>query len=297
MSKSHFQCNLQRHPECSNLKQWKGGTVKIDPLALVQAIERYLVVRGYGGIRADSEDDSEEDMDDNVAAVIMNNATAKHKLQFMIGDHVLPYNMTVYQAVKQFSPLVTDQSETDTDTETPIGNASIWVQQHTIYYRPVEEEASSASATGQISNSKASSSAGASSSATAASSSSATTTTATRKGSGKNSYNKLSRKKVELWMDGAVPQICSPLYQFLTVSLPGDVVTIQDAALDALCMLRIVNALNRHWTSLYATIYAQTHLIPQSEFIHPKVSAILFNSVQPTTIGIRIINKSRLPCR
>lgn len=265
------QCNLQRHPDCSNLKQWKGGTVKIDPLALVQAIERYLVVRGYGGIRADSEDDSEEDIDDNVAAVIMNNAAAKHKLQFLIGDHVLPYNMTVYQAVKQFSPLVTDQSETDTDTETPIGNASIWVQQHTIYYRPVEEEvvATSGAAAGQISNSKGGASNNASSAGASTSSSS---TSSSRKGSGKNSYNKLSRKKVELWMDGAVPQISSPLYQFLMVNLPSDVVTIQDASLDALCMLRIVNALNRHWTSLYATIYAQTHLIPQSEFIHPKVS-------------------------
>jgi hypothetical protein len=30
------------------LKQWKGGPVKIDPLALVQAIERYLIMRGYG---------------------------------------------------------------------------------------------------------------------------------------------------------------------------------------------------------------------------------------------------------
>lgn len=49
----------------------------------------------------------------------------KHKLQFLIGDFVLPYNMTVYQAVKQFSPLVNDQSETDTDTETPIGNSLI----------------------------------------------------------------------------------------------------------------------------------------------------------------------------
>lgn len=45
-----LQCHLQRHPECTNLKQWKGGPVKIDPLALVQAIERYLVMRGYGRI-------------------------------------------------------------------------------------------------------------------------------------------------------------------------------------------------------------------------------------------------------
>lgn len=116
-----LKCNLQRHPECTNLRQWKGGTVKIDPLALVQAIERYLVVRGYGGIRVDSEEESEEDIDDSVAAVVMTQAGFKHKLQFLIGDFVLPYNMTVYQAVKQFSPHVNDQSETEADTETPIG--------------------------------------------------------------------------------------------------------------------------------------------------------------------------------
>jgi len=39
---------FQRHPDCTSLKSWKGGLVKIDPLALVQAIERYLVTRGYG---------------------------------------------------------------------------------------------------------------------------------------------------------------------------------------------------------------------------------------------------------
>lgn len=53
------------------MKQWKGGTVKIDPLALVQAIERYLMVRGYGRIRdAESmisdDDNSEDDIDDTL---------------------------------------------------------------------------------------------------------------------------------------------------------------------------------------------------------------------------------------
>lgn len=71
-----LQCNLQRHPECSNLKQWKGGTVKIDPLALVQAIERYLVVRGYGRLKdkdsGDSDDDnSEEDIDDTLVSAAL----------------------------------------------------------------------------------------------------------------------------------------------------------------------------------------------------------------------------------
>lgn len=56
----------------------------------------------------------------------------------MLGDHILPYNMTVYQAVRQFSPAaLNDQSETDTDTEAPLGNAGVWVQTHTIYYRYV----------------------------------------------------------------------------------------------------------------------------------------------------------------
>jgi E3 ubiquitin-protein ligase TRIP12 len=32
-----------------------------------------------------------------------------------------------------------DQSETDTDSETPMGHASIWVQTHTIFYRPVPD--------------------------------------------------------------------------------------------------------------------------------------------------------------
>ncbi|XP_050067815.1 E3 ubiquitin-protein ligase TRIP12 [Anopheles maculipalpis] len=239
-----LKCNLQRHPECTNLRQWKGGTVKIDPLALVQAIERYLVVRGYGGIRVDSEEDSEEDIDNIDAAAIISMGGLKHKLQFLIGEHVLPYNMTVYQAIRQYSPLVNDQSETDTDTETPIGSASIWVQQHTIYYRPVEEESSGSSK-------------GASGSS--------------RKNSKNSSQSKLMRRKPEFWIDGQVPAVVSPLGPFLTSKLP-DVVTVQDASLDALCMLRIINALNRHWATLYFSV-PHIPIVPQAEFIHSKIAA------------------------
>lgn len=101
------------------------------------------MVRGYGGIRTDSEEDSEEDIDniDTAAMISMVRVQlfvpiewrlinvhlkggTKHKLQFLIGDHVLPYTMTVYQAIRQYSPLVNDQSETDTDTEAPIGKNS-----------------------------------------------------------------------------------------------------------------------------------------------------------------------------
>jgi len=48
------------------VKQWKGGPVKIDPLALVQAIERYLVVRGYGRVREDDEDSDDDGSDEEI---------------------------------------------------------------------------------------------------------------------------------------------------------------------------------------------------------------------------------------
>ena len=60
------QCQLQRHPECTTLRQWRGGPVKIDPLALVQAIERYLVVRGYGRLRQEDEDSDDDASDDDI---------------------------------------------------------------------------------------------------------------------------------------------------------------------------------------------------------------------------------------
>ncbi|XP_051863876.1 E3 ubiquitin-protein ligase TRIP12 isoform X5 [Drosophila albomicans] len=279
-----LKCNLQRHPQCSNLRQWKGGTVKIDPLAMVQAIERYLVVRGYGGIRADSDDDSEEDMDDNVAAVVMTQSGFKHKLQFLIGEHVLPYNMTVYQAVKQFSPLVNEQHETDNESEMLLGNSSIWVQQHTIYYRPVEEEGIGSGANSSCSSSsnnqvhgqhKASSGSNTSSSSHVATSSCSSSSSAATSSGGKKSHkssSKFMRKKTELWHEGIAPALLSPLKQFLSSCLPPDVVTVQDASLDALCMLRVIHALNRHWEHLYGCVVRQ-NIIPQSEFVHPKITA------------------------
>jgi len=259
--------------------------VKIDPLAMVQAIERYLVVRGYGGIRADSDDDSEEDMDDNVAAVVMTQAGFKHKLQFTIGDHVLPYNMTVYQAVKQFSPLVSEQPETDNESETLLGNASIWVQQHTIYYRPVEEEVASGAAAGAASSSSScssgvqkqqSTSSSASSYANASTSCSSSSGVASGGGSSSKkahkSSSKFMRKKTELWHEGIAPGVISALKPFLSSSLPADVVTVQDSSLDALCMLRVIHALNRHWEHLYGCVVRQ-NIIPQAEFVHPKITA------------------------
>lgn len=195
----------------------------------------------------------------------------------MIGDHVLPYTMTVYQAIRQYSPLVNDQSETDTDTETPIGkrllqikgiifltfnvkslgNASIWIQQHTIYYRPVEDAATS----------------NANKAGGSGTSISTNSFTSTRKNN-KNSVVKLqqNRRKPEFWIDGSVPAIVSPLIPFLLPKLP-DLETVEDASIEVLALLRILNGLNRHWATLYYSV-PQTHIISQPEFIHSKVRLV-----------------------
>nr|XP_023018407.1 E3 ubiquitin-protein ligase TRIP12 [Leptinotarsa decemlineata] len=247
-----LKCNLQRHPECTNLKQWKGGTVKIDPLALVQAIERYLVVRGYGRLRdnnsADSDDgDSDTDIEESLAGVVISQTGTKHKLQFLIGNNVLPYNMTVYQAVRQFSNNGNDQSETDTDNETPLGHAGIWVQTHVISYRPMKEES------------------------TAKSSSGTSSSHSSRKGKGSSGKSTSRRKGDELWNEGITPPPQSPLTPFLMTKLP-ETVTIKDASLEVLCLLRILNSLNVYWSHLYPAIEYQP-ILPPSDFLNSKIAA------------------------
>ncbi|CAK9822921.1 E3 ubiquitin-protein ligase TRIP12 [Anthophora retusa] len=248
-----LKCNLQRHPDCNNLKQWKGGTVKIDPLALVQAIERYLMVRGYGRIReaesmVSDDDNSEDDIDDTLAAVVISQGSAKHKLQFLIGDEVLPFNMTVYQAVRQFGCFGIDHSEAEADGEPPLGHDAVWVQTHTIYYRPVPEEETTTSPK------PGSSSQGSS-----------------RKGKGKSTKISSKRKEDSLWLEGIVPPQRCPLDPYLSPTLPCSV-TITDASLDGLCLLRLLHALNRHWGVLFPHLKSISLLSPQ-DFINNKIAA------------------------
>ncbi|XP_033337253.2 E3 ubiquitin-protein ligase ctrip isoform X1 [Megalopta genalis] len=248
-----LKCNLQRHPDCNNLKQWKGGTVKIDPLALVQAIERYLMVRGYGRIReaesmVSDDDNSEDDIDDTLAAVVISQGSAKHKLQFLIGDEVLPFNMTVYQAVRQFGCSGIDHSEAEADGEPPLGHDAVWVQTHTIYYRPVpEEETTTSPKPGSSSQGN------------------------SRKGKGKSTKISSKRKEDSLWLEGIIPPQRCPLEPYLSPILPPSV-TISDASLDGLCLLRLLHSLNRHWGVLFPYIKRVNLLSPQ-DFINSKIAA------------------------
>lgn len=56
--------------------------MKIDPLALVQAIERYLVIRGYGRIRQDDEDSEEEVSDDDIDETLVSSEFTVLSLKF-----------------------------------------------------------------------------------------------------------------------------------------------------------------------------------------------------------------------
>ncbi|KAM6062743.1 E3 ubiquitin-protein ligase TRIP12 isoform 6-T11 [Chlamydotis macqueenii] len=245
-----LKCQLQRHPDCANVKQWKGGPVKIDPLALVQAIERYLVVRGYGRVREDDEDSdddgSDEEIDESLAAQFLNSGNVRHRLQFYIGDHLLPYNMTVYQAVRQYSLQAEEERESTDDESNPLGRAGIWTKTHTIWYKPVreDEDGNKDCVGGKRGRAQ----------------------TAPTKTSPRN-----SKKHDELWHDGVCPSVLNPLEVYL-VSTPPENITFEDPSLDVILLLRVLHAISRYWYYLYDNAICK-EIIPTSEFINSKLTA------------------------
>ncbi|XP_065121190.1 E3 ubiquitin-protein ligase TRIP12 isoform X3 [Paramisgurnus dabryanus] len=245
-----LKCQLQRHPDCTNVKQWKGGPVKIDPLALVQAIERYLVVRGYGRIREedeDSDDDgSDDEIDESLAAQFLNSGSVRHRLQFYIGEHLLPYNMTVYQAVRQFSLQAEEERESTDDEANPLGRAGIWTKTHTIWYKPVreDEEGSKDTVGGKRGRAQ----------------------TAPTKTSPRN-----AKKQDELWHEGVCPSVANPLESYL-ISDPPEGITFDDPSMEVILLLRVLHSISRYWFYLYDNA-ACKEIIPTSEFINSKLTA------------------------
>jgi hypothetical protein len=54
-----IKVQLKRDPSTSNLKQYFGGQIEIEPHALVLSVEKYLIVRDYGRLRRYDFDDLE----------------------------------------------------------------------------------------------------------------------------------------------------------------------------------------------------------------------------------------------
>uniref|UniRef100_A0A8C1DF19 E3 ubiquitin-protein ligase n=2 Tax=Cyprinus carpio TaxID=7962 RepID=A0A8C1DF19_CYPCA len=245
-----LKCQLQRHPDCTNVKQWKGGPVKIDPLALVQAIERYLVVRGYGRIREedeDSDDDgSDDEIDESLAAQFLNSGSVRHRLQFYIGEHLLPYNMTVYQAVRQFSLQAEEERESTDDEANPLGRAGIWTKTHTIWYKPVREDEDGCKDAVGGKRGRAQ--------------------TAPTKTSPRN-----AKKQDELWHEGVCPSVTNLLESYL-ISDPPEGITFDDPSMEVILLLRVLHSISRYWFYLYDNA-ACKEIIPNGEFINSKLTA------------------------
>lgn len=92
-----------------------------------------------------------------------------------------------------------------------------------------------------------------------------------RKGKGKSTKISSKRKEDSLWLEGTVPPQQCPLAPYLSPTLPPSV-TITDASLDGLCLLRLLHALNRHWGILFPHLKSMSLLSPQ-DFINNKIAA------------------------
>ena len=116
--------------------------MKIDPFAPVTALEKYLLLRGVASgttvsiriffhsrarrqhrfqndlsetIDDDDDDDDDEDSEisnesdvEDVINVLAHSATMR--LEFLINDHLIPTNMSLYQAVRLHSNTVTQRT-------------------------------------------------------------------------------------------------------------------------------------------------------------------------------------------
>jgi len=307
----HLKCSLQRHPDCSSLKSWKGGLVKIDPLALVSAIEKYLLSRGYGQPQEKDSGGSDDDMSDEGGDDLLPTASNKldpnlHRLEFMIGDNVLPYDMTVYQAVQQFgtSPLIMDHhtgellmddassAGASSSSARIYGSPGVWARIHTIYYRPALSPSAAAAAAALAASNESSASTGKASTSKKDAGSSG----GKKSGGGGGKGSKQSKRKAtdELWAEGNPPEGVNPLHPFL-VTKPAKLGGVQDPSIEVLCLLRTLHALNRYWGTLYNSAcmdFPYYHsIISNSEFVNSKLTAKVNRQLQDPII----IMTSNLP--
>ncbi|CAF1553813.1 unnamed protein product [Adineta ricciae] len=304
ISTHQLKCNLVRYPQCKTLKQWHTGPVKIDPFALVSAIEKYLLLRGVTNNTPDDplgnmEDDDDDDDDDDESEVsnesdaedvinVLANSSAM-RLEFLINDHVIPHNMTLYQAIRTYgttSQRTTDgESETDVD-ESVFSSVSIWTRVHTIHYR---QSTSTSSTVPAISTEI-----GAASHTTTSNRLRQTTDTTTQKSS-KKSAKAPKRSSApsaidELWINGQCPKSKSLLIKNLNESI-SSVLTINDLSLNAISLLHILNSLNLYWYDLYFDTNAMLNhqnstltLISKNEYLSSKLTSKVNRQLQDPVV-------------
>ncbi|CAF2098013.1 unnamed protein product [Rotaria magnacalcarata] len=260
ISTHQLKCSLVRHPQCKTLKQWNSSPVKIDPFALVSAIEKYLLLRGVasGSSNEDSsgivDDEESEVSNESDAEEVINVLThsSTMRIEFLINDHVIPSNMSLYQAIRMYSTSTqrTTDGESETDTEeSAISSTGIWTRVHTIHYRQLTTTSSTVPAV--------STAIGAASTTTSsdrlrqvASNTQSSASKSAKKTIKTTKRSSMSPTVDELWINGQCPKVKSLLLSTLNESI-ASILTINDLSLNAISLLHILNCLNLHWYDLY----------------------------------------------
>ncbi|CAI4228739.1 unnamed protein product [Auanema sp. JU1783] len=179
-----IKCCLRRHPSCRELRDYHrhgGSTIKVDPFTSISAIERYLIDKGIGRVRACEESSGDDISDDEDPVLAAHSANDDRKIEIMLGDFPLPSHMSILQALRQYAINNGEESSS-------IGN-SLWISTHVLLYRLAENN-------GTV----------------------VTNTTSTSNNSDKkDKKHKISDK---LWNDGDVESGEPPLWNYMEKNLP-----------------------------------------------------------------------------
>lgn len=254
MTTNFLKICLNRHPSCTNLRKYKGPLIKLEPTTTVQSIERFLLSKGYGKIKANDDDQSDDELSDdesldlNINSSSSQDRQSKHRLELLIGEHVLPYNISLCQAIKQF---MSNDAENESE-DAHMANSKFWLATFYIYYRPCNDvnNVSSSTATSAVS--------------------SANNNRSSRRCKNKNSSGN-NKKKDELWLEGKVPISVSPMECYLK---NNDLinVNINDKSADVISLLRVLYGINRYWGHFYSLGYIYKPAIPLKQFINNKLT-------------------------
>ena len=174
------------------------------------------------------------------------------KIELLINDQVLPSNMTIYQAIKQFN-----SQEVDNDTDNSLLSNAIWSKVHLIHYRLASKTTTTAT----------------------------TTTTSLIMGDETSSRGVLKEKSTinnnKIQQQQQQQSVISDLNADLTKthfysSLKNKKLINEDKCLCAIRVLGLLNKLNRFWFKLFddcSTIGNEQTLISSIDLCNQKLSA------------------------
>jgi E3 ubiquitin-protein ligase TRIP12 len=140
LSNRPLNCQLERHPSDSDFscKKLDIGLIRIHPLASIKTVEHFLLSKGcYQKPKAKSHTKqaihgTKDKTGDDMTPEKCGETESTHTLELLVGDTVLPYHITVVEALIQ-----NPSSNFESRAMFP---HSFWARTHTIYYRKLESD-------------------------------------------------------------------------------------------------------------------------------------------------------------